>query len=259
MRIGLVQLAVTDGNVTANVERATTFIREVAKQRPDVILLPELWTTGYAHDAWPEAADRETASAAAALAELATELDVTIGGSMITRRDDGTLANRFTLTVPGKATPVAYDKSHRFGPMRESELLGGGSARVHTTIDSVPAALSICYDLRFPSMYRASAHDGARLFLVVSAWPRPREVPLRTLAMARAIENQSFLALCNRTGTGADGTEFCGGSCVVSPIGDILLDLGTDEGIGSVDIDVSHVDTSRRMFDVLREEVVGVD
>jgi len=191
--------------------------------------------------------------------QLLSELGVTIGGSMITRREDGALVNRFTLTVPGGGTPVAYDKCHRFGPMREVELLGAGAGRVHATVGSVETALSICYDLRFPGMYRASAHEGARLFLVVSAWPRPREMPLRTLAMARAIENQAFLALCNRAGSGADGTMFCGGSCVVSPIGEVLLDLGPDENTGVAEIDVEHVTSSRKMFDVLREEIAAVD
>ena len=259
MRIALVQMAVADGNVAANVARAEGFVREAAASRPDVILLPELWTTGYAHDAWPGAADGETAGVARTLAAWSDELGVTIGGSMITRRADGALANQFTLTAPGGGTPVTYDKCHRFGPMRESELLGAGAGRVHAEMGDAQVALSICYDLRFPSMYRASAHAGARVFLVVSAWPKPRCVPLRTLAMARAIENQSFLALCNRVGAGADGTEFCGGSCIVSPVGELLLDLGGEEGVGVAEVDLAHTATARGAFDVLREELVGID
>ena len=66
-------------------------------------------------------------------------------------------------------------------------------------------------------------------------------------------------ALCNRAGAGADGTVFCGGSCVVSPIGDVLLDLGPNENVGVVDIDAEHLASSRKLFDVLREEIAAVD
>lgn len=264
MRIGLIQMAVTDGDVAANVTKAESFIRDLARdsaatQPLDVVLLPELWTTGYAHDAWPVVADQQTASVEARLAALSSELNVPIGGSMVTRREDGALVNRFSLTTPGGGAPVTYDKSHLFSPMRETEFLTPGSSRVHTKVGSTQAALSICYDLRFPKMYRASAHEGTELFLVVSEWPDPRGAALRTLATARAVENQSFLALCNRAGPGADGTVFCGGSMVVSPIGEILLDLGTEEAIGVVEITPREVKGVRAMLRVLSEEVVGVD
>lgn len=260
MRIGLIQMAVTDGDVSVNVTKAESFIRDLAATQPlDVVLLPELWTTGYAHDRWSVVADQETASVEKRLAALSTELHVTIGGSMVTRRDDGGLVNRFSLVSPGGVPPVMYDKSHLFAPMREPEFLTPGMSRVHTTIGAAHAALSICYDLRFPKMYRASAHDGTDLFLVVSEWPNPRGAALRTLATARAVENQAFLALCNRAGAGADGTIFCGGSMVVSPIGEILVDLGTEESTGIVDINPREVKGFRAMLRVLSEEVAGVD
>jgi omega-amidase len=251
---------VTDGDVMANVTKAETFLSDLAAKQPfDVALLPELWTTGYAHDAWPAVADQHTPSVAAKLQTLSTELNATIGGSMVTRREDGALVNRFSLTTPDALPPVTYDKSHLFSPMRETELLAPGTTRVHTTIGSTQTALSICYDLRFPKMYRASAHAGTELFLVVSAWPQPRCAALRTLATARAVENQAFLALCNRPGPAADGTHFCGGSMVVSPIGEILLDLGPNEATGVIDIPPREVKAVRAMLRVLGDEVAGVD
>jgi predicted amidohydrolase len=174
---------------------------------------------------------------------------------MVTRRPDGALANRFTLTAPDGSTPVAYDKSHLFGPMREKEFLAPGTTRVHTKIGTTPAALSICYDLRFPGMYRESAHEGTELYLVASAWPRPRCGVLRTLATARAAENQAFLALCNRAGPGADGTVFCGGSMVVAPDGEILLDLGSDEAIGAIDVKMRLATVARSLLAVLSDDM----
>jgi predicted amidohydrolase len=266
MRIGVVQMAVTDGNVETNVARAETLIREVVAKGAasgqgalDVVLLPELWTTGYACEMWGEVADRATPQVLGRLSALCIELGVRIGGTMVTRRDDGGLANRFTLIGSNGNVQMTYDKSHLFSPMREKEFLAPGSARAHTDVNGTPAALSICYDLRFPGMYRASAHEGVELFLVASAWPQPRCAALRTLATARAVENQAFLVLCNRVGPAADGTQFCGGSMVVSPIGEILLDLGSSEGVGVADIRIREAALTRSMLRVLDDEIAGVD
>ncbi len=258
-------MAVADGDVAANVTKAELLLRGVASgaasatARPDVALLPELWTTGYAHDAWPVVADGHTPEIARRIEALSAELGMLIGGTMVSRRDDGALVNRFTLAFPDRRASVTYDKSHLFAPMRETEFLAPGATRVHTTVGSTPAALSICYDLRFPKMYRASAHGGAELFLVASAWPEPRCATLRTLATARAVENQAFLALCNRAGPAADGTHFCGGSMVVGPTGEILLDLGREEGVGVAELQIREVRATRAMLRVLADEVAGVD
>jgi predicted amidohydrolase len=268
MRIGIVQMAVVDGDVEANVAKAEGFIRRIAADRPDIVLLPELWTTGYACDQWGEVADQATPGVVSHLASLAKETGATIGGTMVTRREDGALVNRFTLTAPDGETSAVYDKSHLFSPMREKEFLAPGTARVHAQVPTssetpgrtTTAALSICYDLRFPGMYRQSAHDGAELYLVASAWPQPRCAILRTLATARAMENQAFLALSNRVGPAADGTMFCGGSMIVAPAGEILLDLeGTDEGIGVVEVKMRTVTMARSMLAVLEDDIELVD
>jgi predicted amidohydrolase len=263
MRIALVQMAVTDGDVNANVTKAEAFIRQIAPERPDVILLPELWTTGYACEQWSALADEATPRVAQQLVSLAGAVGATIGGTMVTRRGDGALVNRFSLTAPSGEIVAEYDKSHLFAPMREKEFLEPGTARVHVPISAqegtssktATAALSICYDLRFPGMYRASAHEGAELYLVASAWPEPRCAIQRTLATARAMENQAFLALCNRVGPASDGTTFCGGSMVVAPAGEILLDLKGDEGVGVADVKVRMVTMARSMLAVLKDDV----
>jgi predicted amidohydrolase len=259
MRIALLQLAVVDGDAWANVERAELMLRDVARDRPDVALLPELWTTGYAHDAWGPVADQETSRVMDRLAALCGALGMTICGSLVHSRSDGALMNRFTLTAPAGRVTASYDKSHLFVPMREDEYFSAGDERVEVQLGKTPASLSICYDLRFPGMYRASALEGSELFLVVSEWPDPRSAVLRTLATARAVENQAFLALCNRTGVGADGTSFCGGSMVVSPSGEILMDLGREEASGVVDVKMREVSIARAMLPVLTHELVTVD
>jgi predicted amidohydrolase len=177
---------------------------------------------------------------------------------MVSRRDDGRLVNRLWLHGPGRP-PVCYDKAHLFSPMDEPTHLAAGTARVESEIAGVPAALSICFDLRFPGMYRRSAERGTTLFVVPSAWPHPRSETLRLLARARAAENQAFLVLCNRPGPGADGTAFCGGSAVIGPDGAVLADAGESEGVLTATLDLEAAAAARGRLAVLDRSIAGVD
>lgn len=256
VRVTLLQFAPVDGAPAENAERAARLLR--AAPAADLFVLPELWTTGYAHASWPTAADAHTARTTETLQQVSDEREAWVAGSMITRRADGRLANRLWLFGPGQA-PVCYDKAHLFAPMLEPEHLTGGNARVHATVAGVPTALSICFDLRFPEMYRRSAVDGAQLFLVSSAWPHPRSETLRLLARARAAENQAYLVLCNRAGTGADGTHFCGGSAIIAPDGTVVAEAGEGEEIVTATLDLATVAAARDRLPVLSRRVAGVD
>ena len=267
LRIALVQMAVVDGDPAANVARAEALVR--AAPQADVYLLPELFTTGYAHDAWAGAARDATPGAIVALQRLADARGAWVAGSMIAPSGDG-LANRLHLLAPrtggadGAPSLVTYDKAHLFPPMGEPERLVAGATRVRTRVGhgdaAADAALSICFDLRFPEQYRRDAADGATLFLCVAEWPHPRGDTLRLLARARAAENQAWLALCNRVGPAADGSTFAGGSCVVSPDGTVVVDAG--EAVDAVvlaEVDASVALCARAAFPVLPLRVASVD
>lgn len=274
LRVALVQLAVRDGDAAHNLARAEALVR--AAPAADLYLLPELFTTGYAHAAWAGAARAHTPAALAALGRLADARGAWVGGSMVAETPGGGLANRFHLVAPADAAPndmpdrapngaaVAYDKAHLFPPMGEPGRLTAGDRRVRAPVGrgagAAEAALSICFDLRFPAQYRRDAAAGATLFACVAAWPHPRGETLRLLARARAAENQAWLALCNRAGDGADGTAFCGGSCVVAPDGRVVADAG--EAVDAVvvaEVDVGAAHRARAAFPVLSLEVGGVD
>jgi predicted amidohydrolase len=261
LRVALIQLAVEDGQSARNVARAESLVAQAPQA--DLYLLPELWTTGYAHDTWRDVARHETPSAVGAMRALAAARHAWIGGSLITERDDGALVNRFWLVGPDEGTAVCYDKAHLFAPMAEPAHLAAGDRRVRTCVGhgaaAADTALSICFDLRFPEQYRRDAADGAQLFAVVSEWPDPRGEALRLFARARAAENQAFLALCNRVGPAADGSNFCGGSAVFAPDGSVLVDAGREEGVVVGEVDRAVVDRYRREFPVVGLRVEGVD
>lgn len=227
MRISLLQISVVDGDPERNVARALAMLDSA--DPADLYLLPELWTTGYAHDVWEDAADRDTPRVLDRLRLEARDRGAWIGGSVITRRSDGALTNRFHLLSPAGDADATYEKMHLFAPMGETDRLAPGTGRVRAAIGPWTAGLSLCYDLRFPGMYRRDALDGANLFLVPSEWPRERRKVLELLARTRAAENQAYLALCNRTGPAVDGTVFAGESMLVGPDGDVICRVGSSE------------------------------
>jgi omega-amidase len=112
--------------------------------------------------------------------------------------------------------------------------------------------MTICYDLRFPELFRRYALAGARLILVPAEWPHPRRAHWQTLLRARAIENQCFVAACNRVGITGNSTFF-GASAVIDPWGEALVEGGETELILTATIDLSLVDTVRKRIPVFED------
>jgi omega-amidase len=256
LRIGLVQMEIVDGEAGHNLEHATALVRAAAPA--DVYLLPELLSTGYAQDEWHTNATCHTPEACRALQRLSVERDAWIGTSLISLDDQRHLANRFWLFAPNR-TAAVYDKGHLFAPLLEDRYLTPGTRRTQTTIHDWTVALSLCFDLRFPEMYRRDALEGSSLFLTVAAWPSSRAEALRVLARARAIENQAFLALCNRCGLAADGLEFGGGSALIAPDGSVVADAGAHETVVIAEADRQLLAAARVNGDVLALRREGLD
>ena len=262
LRVALVQMTVTDGEPAANVDRAVRLV--AGAPAADLYLLPELFTTGYALDAWAAAARDATPRAVEALRAVAAERGAWVAGSIIAETSGGGLANRLHLVGPDGGPAVTYDKAHLFPPMGEPARLTAGERRVHACVGrgaaAAQAALSICFDLRFPEQYRLDAVDGATLFACVAEWPHPRGETLRLLARARAAENQAWLALCNRVGPAADGTVFAGGSCVIAPDGRVVADAGeAHDAVVVAEVDAEVARRMRGVFAVLPLRRPGVD
>jgi predicted amidohydrolase len=257
LRVGLVQMEIADGRARLNLDRAVALVR--AAPQADLYLLPELWSTGYAHATWRSSAETETPVLCEALQRLSAERDARIAGSMISVDEEGRLTNRLWLFTPDGRSPATYDKGHLFSPLQEDRYLAAGTRRVRVAIDGWTAALSICFDLRFPEMYRRDALEGANLFLVVAEWPAVRVSALRILARARAIENHAFLALCNRPGVAADGLAFGGGSALFAPDGSVVADAGAGERVIVGTLDGQVVAAARSVAPVLDLRRAGLD
>ena len=180
-------------------------------------------------------------------------------GSLAVRRDDGRFANRgFVVDSVGEVR-ATYDKLHLFDvalpngeSWRESAAYAAGQSAVVADTPLGPLGLSICYDLRFPSLFAALSDAGAEVLAVPAAFTRPTGTAhWEVLLRARAIENAAYVIAAAQTGVHADGRATYGHSQVVDPWGEVLLDMGEEPGLGFAEIDASRVAEVRARVPVL--------
>ncbi len=253
MKIACVQMNVLAGQPERNYVAAEALIRRAARNRPDVILLPETWNTGFAPQQLdPTQADEDGARTRQLCSTLAKELGVNLlAGSVTTRRADGIYNTAYGFSRTGELV-CSYDKTHLFSPLGEDKVYQKGGSLARFTLDGVSCALVTCYDLRFPELARTLALPGLDVLFVVSQWPKQRISHLQTLARARAIENQAFVAVCNACGS-AYGTKFGGCSMVIDPLGNILRQAGSRENVLHAEISLDMLEKVRQAIPVFQD------
>lgn len=261
---GLVQLTVGD-DPRANLPATTALIREAAGRGATLILTPEatnILSPDRAHQA-RILMRQDDDPTLAALRALAAELGIwlQIGSLALATGDaDGRFANRGFLIAPDGAIAARYDKLHMFDvaldhcqTFRESAAYRPGDRAVVTRAGAVPLGLSICYDLRFPALYRRLAQAGARVLTVPSAFhPQTGAAHWDVLLRARAIETGCFVLAAAQCGThpaphspDRPPRRSHGHSLAVDPWGRVLADGGSAPGVVIVSLDLSAVDEAR--------------
>lgn len=224
---------------------AETLIRQAAEERPDVIVLPELWDVGFfPRENLKALSDPDCARVTAHMGPLAKELGINIvAGSVACLRRDR-VYNTACVFDRGGSLIARYDKTHLFSPMGEDDFFAKGSRLCRFRLDGHQAGLLICYDIRFPELTRAMALEGLELLFMVSQWPDARIPHLRVLTQARAIENQMYLACCNGCGQAGE-TRYGGSSSIVDPWGQVLCQAGERQQVITADCDFSVTDQIR--------------
>ena len=249
--VSLAQIDVVWGQPQANLAKAEEWTAEAKRRGSDVIVFPELWTTGYDLTHAGEHAAEPGDGTYSHLAALARKHALFVTGSIL-KREGHAIYNCAPLFAPTGDLLGDYDKIHLFGLMDEDRFLTAGD---HAPIFDLPwgrSALAICYDLRFPELFRRYALLGAEMILLCAEWPHPRLEHWRTLLRARAIENECFLIACNRVGSGGDA-RFFGHSSVIDPWGETLLEAGDGELLLTVSLDLHMVQEVRRRLPVLQD------
>lgn len=256
VKIGCIQLNVGFGKVEENFARAEEKIREAASLGAEIIVLPEMWNTGYALEKLPELADVDGERTKAFLHGLSKELGVHIvGGSVSIKKEDKFYNTTYTFNKDGEQVGE-YSKAHLFRLMDEHLYLEAGDSMNRFQLGDIEAAGVICYDIRFPEWLRAHALDGAKVLFVPAQWPTPRIDHWKTLLQARAIENQCFVIAVNRIANKVE--NFNGQSMVIQPWGEVLWVGAEDEEVAIIDVDFSIVDEVRGRIPVYEDRRPGL-
>jgi predicted amidohydrolase len=250
MRAHLLQLDLAWEDRPANCALVERALDDAKPAEGDLIVLPELFDSGFSLNAGHNS-DKH-GQTLAFLLRLADDLGVTIHGSRTVLDCDCRLAtNRASIVAPGERLLCDYSKIHPFSFGREPEaFMGGSEVMLYDWVSGAQrlrVCPAVCYDLRFPELFRIGLQRGAEAYVIGANWPSARQHHWRSLALARAIENQAFVLAVNRTGRDPF-LHYAGGSLAVDPTGQIIGELGPEPGVLSVDIDPSAVQRWRNTF-----------
>ncbi len=255
LRVYLIQTDSSKGSKAENLARAKGLILDANPSEGNLILLPEMFATGYIPVSLDAAAEdfssRDSGETANMLSEVATATNCTVMGAGIKKAGDKFLnhVSVYTPSVPKES--CAYDKMNLFFP--EKETFKAGEKINLFNIKDWKIASFICYDLRFPELFREATKQGANLITVQAAWPAKRRAHWETLIKARAIENQVYIAAVNAVSTHPDTRHpFAGTSLIISPNGDVIAQgSAQSEEVITAELDLQAEKDYRKSFPVL--------
>ena len=253
MKTTCIQMDMLFAQPEENFAKAKRLIREAMASGPDVVVLPETWSTGFfPKERLSELAERGCARVKRELGGLAAEFGVNLVAGSVANVRGGKVYNTACVFDRAGNCVAEYDKTHLFTPMGEHAYFTPGDHLCCFRLDGHDCGLVICYDIRFPELTRTLAVQGMDMLFVVSQWPAARIGHLRALTVARAIENQAFVICCNSCGDAGE-THYGGASAIIDPWGELLAAGGQDEQILAADCELEMLDGIRSSINVFRD------
>jgi predicted amidohydrolase len=255
MTVSIVQMAVATADPETNLKKGESWIAEAARRGSELVCFPELWTTGFN---WTE--NERLAPAhervIARIGALAARYGLWINGSLLALNERGQVSNASVLFDDAGRIVGTYRKTHLFTLIHEEAHMAPGDALCTVETPWGKTGLAICYDIRFPELFRTYALKGVRFILTPAAFPAPRRQHWKTLLRARAIENQMFMIGVNQSGRedfGPDGVVAYGGaSAIIDPWGEAVIEAGdAGEALLTATIDLDRVKEVRNRMRVL--------
>lgn len=222
-----------------------------AEPQTRVVVLPELFASGFSMQTQRIAQSKDGA-VYAALQRLSHHYGVYMLAGVALQGKDSKAQNSALVFDAQGVELACYIKNRTFNYAGEGQHYEAGQQTVLFEIDGVSCSVFICYDLRFPELFRQVVPQ-AELVFVIANWPQSRQLHWETLLRARAIENQCYLVGVNRTGTDGNGLRYAGGSMVVDPWGEVLACADATQGWQSAEIEAARVQAIRAKFPFLSD------
>lgn len=249
MKVSVVQHDISWEEPAATRERVAPMIAKAAADGARLIVLSEMFATGFSMR--PErVAEDEGGPNEQFLLARAAEHDAYLVASVAQRGPDGGYRNNAVVAAPD-GTVRRYAKIHPFTYSGEHEHYDAGNDHLTVQVDDIKMSVFVCYDLRFADEFWVLA-DRTDLYVVVANWPEPRREHWRVLLRARAIENQAYVVGVNRVGTGKN-LAYTGDSAIIGPLGDTLVECPPGEGVETAEIDPATVSDARATLPFLRD------
>lgn len=249
VKISLVQMKIKEKDKEANVKHGIELLQKAVIGQ-DIAVMPEIWTTGYSLGRLEKEAEDINGPVVNDLQKIAKDNHCAVLAGSIPLFLDGKVHNTSVVIDKNGEIIYLYSKMHLFGMFKEERFFAAGNTYEPFSVDGVVCGASICYDLRFPELYRRLALKGAKVIFVPAEWPEARGDVWRLLLQARAVENQTYICGVNCVGTFKDDT-FYGHSMIVAPNGKIIVEGSTEEEILRGEIDIELVETMRRKLNAL--------
>lgn len=251
MKIHCVQLDIAWENKPANHARVKSLLAQAVPAPGSLVVLPELFSTGFTMNVAGLAEDSAKESETF-LSTTAKEYGVFLLGGVMNRDAAGRGLNQSVTFGPDGREVARYTKMQPFNLGEEGAHYAAGNEIVTFPCGGFVVSPFVCYDLRFPELFRAAVRRDAQMFVIIACWPIKRIQHWITLLQARAIENQAYVIGVNRCG---DDPKYRhnGHSLIVDPHGAILADAGEGEGVISSEVDVTTVVSWRKEFPALQD------
>jgi omega-amidase len=229
MKVAAAQISCSLGDPKANLLKVRDFSRRARDAGAELIVFPEMTDTGYSMSVIQGHANSWSSGFVPGLQEIAAKLSIAIVCG-VSEQDGSSIYNSLVFIDQHGEIAAKYRKTHLYAvtPVEEQKCFASGDVFESVTLGDLRFGFSICYDLRFPEMYRKLVvQQNVSAFIVSSAWPFPRIEHFRTLVLARAIENQSYVIVSNRVGKDED-LWFCGSSAIIDPRGVAVASASAD-------------------------------
>ncbi len=256
LTVALGQIDLVLGDREANLATVRQLAARAEMAGAELLVLPELWGTGYMLEQAQALSDPLGKGLFEEVAILAARHHLAIVGSLL-ERDGEQVYNTATIYDAQGKRLQSYRKTHLIGLMHEDRYLGAGQQADVVATAWGTSACAICYDLRFPELFRRYALAGAAVMIIPAEWPTARIEHWRTLLRARAIENQAVVIACNRVGSDR-ANQFGGHSVVIDPWGNVLVEGDDQAGLLTATVDLETVAKARDFLPVFRDRRVDL-
>ena len=247
LHFACIQMNIKFGDIKANITHAEQMITSAMKKGANVIILPELFTTGYDLANSRTLAEKLDGPTVQWMIKISKEYNITLMGSIIEEGEDLPF-NTLVVSSP-EGLISSYRKIHLFAPMGEADAFHPGNSLTVLNLSGWKVGLSICYDLRFSDMFVQYSEQEIDLLILCAEWPSVRINHWDALLLARAIESQFFVVACNRIGSDLTN-NFGGRSQIISPTGEIVTKGSNEEEVVSGIIDLESVISSKKTFSI---------